>query len=41
VADFWLVVAFRHPKEAIETYGPVALSIFIVLVTQFANQNDE
>jgi hypothetical protein len=41
VADFRLVVAFPHPKEAIEIRGAVALSIFIFLVTQFAAQNDE
>jgi hypothetical protein len=26
VADFWLVVAFPHPEEAIETDGAIALS---------------
>ncbi len=29
-ADFWLVVAFPHPEEAIQTDGTVALSIFFI-----------
>ncbi len=26
-SEFWLVSVSHHPLEAIETYGPVALSI--------------
>jgi hypothetical protein len=32
---FWLVVGSSHPAEAIETHGPITLSIFIFFVTHF------
>ena len=40
-ADCWLVVASPHQAEAIETQGPVALSILIFSVARFATQNDK
>jgi hypothetical protein len=37
---FWLVVASSHAAGAIEIRGPIALSIFIFFVPQFATRND-